>query len=205
MPVYLIQAGETGPVKIGWAKRPEARLRELQTGNGERLRILRLFEGSRIDEARLHAAFAARRLYGEWFDFSPEMLDGNSCLHAIRHEPEISGQPKVGAAEAAERKRIEEERCRGAHEYKRIQCRAARECLDWSQADLAKRSGLGLSTVRNFEKGRSIPSASNLEALWQALEAHGMCFIDPDDDGGAGVLMKRKGTRKSKPKGHSEP
>jgi DNA-binding XRE family transcriptional regulator len=35
--------------------------------------------------------------------------------------------------------------------------KAGRALLGWSQEQLAKKSGLSLSTVRNFEKGRSDP------------------------------------------------
>ena len=33
MPVYIIRAGDDGPVKIGWADNAEARRRQLQTGH----------------------------------------------------------------------------------------------------------------------------------------------------------------------------
>jgi len=54
------------------------------------------------------------------------------------------------------------------------QSRAARGWLDWSQADLAKRANVGLSTVRDFEKGRRTPIANNLDAMRKALEAAGI-------------------------------
>jgi transcriptional regulator with XRE-family HTH domain len=72
-------------------------------------------------------------------------------------------------------------------------CRAGRGLVDWSQDQLAKASRVGLSTVRNFEAGRSAPMTNNLEAIRRALEAAGVEFI-PENGGGAGVrLRKRKG------------
>ena len=59
------------------------------------------------------------------------------------------------------------------------QSRAARGWLDWSQDDLAKRANVSLSTVRDFEKGRRVPIANNLEAIRKALEGEGIfCLTD---------------------------
>jgi transcriptional regulator with XRE-family HTH domain len=55
--------------------------------------------------------------------------------------------------------------------------------LDWSQAELAARSNLSESTIRDFEKGRRIPSVNSLAAVWRALEAAGVEFIDGDQPG----------------------
>jgi len=65
----------------------------------------------------------------------------------------------------------------------RDQSRAARGLLDWSQAELAARSNLSESTIRDFEKGRRVPSINNLAAIRRALEAAGVEFIDGDQPG----------------------
>ena len=54
------------------------------------------------------------------------------------------------------------------------QCRAARALLDWSQQDLAKAAHLGLSTIRDFEKGRRVPTHNNLRGIKLALEEAGV-------------------------------
>ena len=54
------------------------------------------------------------------------------------------------------------------------QCRAARALLDWSQQDLAKAAHLGLSTIRDFEKGRRVPTHNNLRGIKLALEESGV-------------------------------
>lgn len=70
------------------------------------------------------------------------------------------------------------------------QCRAARGLVDMSQAELATKATVGLSTVKNFEAGRSVPVANNRSAIQRALEAAGVQFI-PENGGGAGVRLAK--------------
>ena len=56
------------------------------------------------------------------------------------------------------------------------QVRAARNWLAWTQAELAERSKVGLSTVKDYEGGKRTPIANNLEAMQRALESAGMKF-----------------------------
>jgi len=58
------------------------------------------------------------------------------------------------------------------------QVRAARNWLAWTQAELAERANVGLSTVKDYEGGKRAPIANNLEAMQRALEKAGMRFTD---------------------------
>lgn len=62
------------------------------------------------------------------------------------------------------------------------QSRAARALLDWSQAELAEAAHLGMSTIRDFEKGRRIPSHNNHRGIQMALEEAGVIFISEHED-----------------------
>jgi transcriptional regulator with XRE-family HTH domain len=70
------------------------------------------------------------------------------------------------------------------------QSRAARALLDWSQEELASAAHLGLSTIRDFEKGRRVPTHNNLAAVRRALEEAGVEFI-PENGSGAGVRLRK--------------
>jgi transcriptional regulator with XRE-family HTH domain len=77
--------------------------------------------------------------------------------------------------------------------------RAGRALLGWSQATLAKKAGLSVSTVRNFEKGRSDPYGRNLHAIEGALRAAGVEIIEPGAtslDGDIGVRLKKQAGKK---------
>ena len=63
------------------------------------------------------------------------------------------------------------------------QCRAARAWCRWTQEELAKRAGVGVSTVRSLEDESHAPIQSTGAAIRRALE----------DGGGADVLLATDG------------
>jgi len=75
MPVYIIRAGDTGVVKIGFTAGPaRRRLAKMQTDNHERLTIIRWLDGDEGTEAAIQRRFAHLRIRGDWFTFSEELL-----------------------------------------------------------------------------------------------------------------------------------
>lgn len=63
--IYFIKALNT--VKIGYSANPEKRLKELQTGNSEKLELLLTIPGNKESEKAFHLYFDRARLNGEWF------------------------------------------------------------------------------------------------------------------------------------------
>jgi len=68
----------------------------------------------------------------------------------------------------------------------------ARDFFDWSQAQLATASGVGISTVASFEKGARAPIANNLSAIQRAFEDAGVVLVD--ERLRVGVLLRKKRT-----------
>jgi transcriptional regulator with XRE-family HTH domain len=73
-----------------------------------------------------------------------------------------------------------------------VHCRAARGALKWSQEALAARSGVGLSTIRDFEAERRSPMSANLRAIRHALESAGVVLLpaEPGEGLGPGVRLR---------------
>ena len=74
--IYFIQAGNDGPIKIGKAQSPEARRRELQTGNHEKLNLIKVIPGESEREDSIHNDLRSHqyRPRSEWFSATPEVL-----------------------------------------------------------------------------------------------------------------------------------
>jgi transcriptional regulator with XRE-family HTH domain len=73
------------------------------------------------------------------------------------------------------------------------QLRAARALLGWSQAELAKSSGVAIATIKRMEGARGLPKTA-VENLWkvqQALQAAGVIFIEENDEG-PGVRFRKQ-------------
>jgi transcriptional regulator with XRE-family HTH domain len=69
------------------------------------------------------------------------------------------------------------------------QIRAGRALLDWSQEQLAEAAGVGLSTVRDYEKERRGGEVAGLKAIRRALENRDVLFLPSEGDAGPGVRL----------------
>lgn len=66
------------------------------------------------------------------------------------------------------------------------QIKAARSLLNWTQGDLAKKSGISKPALANFERGIAKPRTETINSLQKALEEDGIEFTD-----GPGVKIKK--------------
>lgn len=74
--IYFVQGIQSKLIKIGYTDTSlESRLKTLQSGSPDILRVIGTAHGSRREEQFLHRLFARYNVYGEWFNPSPELLD----------------------------------------------------------------------------------------------------------------------------------
>ena len=74
MYVYFVQAKTTGWIKIGRAKNPASRIKDLQSSNGDALELLSMIPEKNYTEGFLHEKFKHLRVRGEWFEPREELI-----------------------------------------------------------------------------------------------------------------------------------
>ena len=67
--LYIIQSDFTGMIKIGRSKDPIKRLKQLQTGNPNMLKLIAYFKDQGWKEKFIHENLSRYRLKGEWFSY----------------------------------------------------------------------------------------------------------------------------------------
>jgi hypothetical protein len=74
--LYFIQKGDDGPIKIGVAASVRSRVKNLQVGNSEPLKLLLSVDQTEdINERALHRKFRHLRLEGEWFRPGTDLIE----------------------------------------------------------------------------------------------------------------------------------
>lgn len=74
MSVYFVQAGDGGPIKIGFARNVPMRLVKMRVDCPIPLTVLAIAEGGADYERELQLRFRKHLRRGEWFDPAPELL-----------------------------------------------------------------------------------------------------------------------------------
>ena len=128
MYVYLIQSGKkkSDPVKVGYSKNPEARIKTLQTGNPKLLRLLMKIKCNNDAHARrlertLHEMLKGQNVLLEWFKLNRcnvmKMLNAfanNEGFHQVEDMEgifsyeELSTKDKIAKATKGRDKNIKE-------------------------------------------------------------------------------------------------
>lgn len=92
--IYVIAADPAGPVKIGSSKEPERRLRQLQTGHADPLKLFHTeaisVEGVLLMERIIHRENRVHKRKGEWFNLSVTDAIAEVKHAMIRFEQEVS-------------------------------------------------------------------------------------------------------------------
>ena len=81
--LYFFQGQSGGAIKIGYSSSPEKRLKELQTGYPDALKILLMIPGDEKAERVLHQQLKDFRLKGEWFKPDRYVIDKIKELKAL--------------------------------------------------------------------------------------------------------------------------
>jgi len=83
--VYFVQQGDY--VKIGFTTKMENRLRDLQIGAPNELKLLTTVTGPRKTESKFHEFFRSSHHRGEWFDAKP-------VIDYLEQEGMLEGRPE---------------------------------------------------------------------------------------------------------------
>ena len=67
--LYIIQSDKSGMIKIGRSKDPNKRLKQLQTGNPNKLKLIASFKDMGWREKLLHERLSEWSEQGEWFNY----------------------------------------------------------------------------------------------------------------------------------------
>jgi hypothetical protein len=153
MSVYFIRRGEDGPVKIGFAKVPASRIRDIQTYVPEQLIIVRIIsDGDRTTEKLLHFHYRHLLLRGEWFRYDETMLIIDPNVDIDRSA--IFSKPINRSSEPVSK------------------FRAWRLGHNLTQAEAARVLGYSIRQLKVYDQGEKEPN--RILALAMAAINHGM-------------------------------
>jgi hypothetical protein len=80
--LYIIQSGETGPVKIGKSTNVHNRRRTIQTAQPYRMRVIAIGKELGRWEPDFHYALASCSMAGEWFSWSAKVIRAVEILRS---------------------------------------------------------------------------------------------------------------------------
>lgn len=176
--IYFVQGETGGPIKIGYARNIDNRIKSLRTGCPYKLVLLGVMEGQRSDETKLHHKFAAARLQGEWFDDCAEIrafiadTTEQRALNVVWREPpkpKSVKNPRKRYYSASWDDRV---RQRGPRDWPRIVKASFLVALDLSFPDeqtrieeIAQVASVTQRTAYNWWHGHCMPHAHQVVAL----------------------------------------
>lgn len=160
--IYFVQAGDGGPIKVGFTNNIERRFSSATTDNPADLKILGVCSGTSRYEKALHARFHAHHVRGEWFADCSEIREfiGKNCTaHAVPAGSQKKRLSPITADHKTFQKIV-------ADEFQTIisgDPRTARE--------LAELIGVSYRTIENYRLGETVPSGEVFMAAACVLPA----------------------------------
>ena len=75
--IYFLLSEKLDAVKIGFTRNNDmkVRLRDCQTWSPHEYDVLKVVEGTMLEERQLHRRFAKDKIRGEWFKYSEALKD----------------------------------------------------------------------------------------------------------------------------------
>jgi len=204
--LYAIQAGESGPIKLGVATDPRRRLKDLQVAHHEQLHLRAAWPGHRPEERDLHEHFARIRMSGEWFAPTPELtafvehraaenhpLEGSPMRTLVEEDHPYEDLYALAACLPPSRPvRVDRAMAELAREAARVplnptdEAHALVELLRTSgqtQEQLAARLGRSQEAISNTIRLLNLPdSVGRLLVEGQLSKSHGRALLSAPDD-----------------------
>ena len=90
--VYFVQEEYSNLVKIGHSLNIKRRIKNLQCACPGKLTLIHWFNGTRLDEQRMHKVFSHLRERGEWFNLNNHLLDfikDDSDFYDLNHSSDL--------------------------------------------------------------------------------------------------------------------
>lgn len=127
--IYLIRSGNTSYYKIGFSNNFSQRLSRLQTGNPEKLEMIKTCSGGKKLEKSFHEKYGDCRIGGEWFNFDQRTLksviedyNNNKCENTVKTPVlDVNYEVKISAAQKTLGNHLEDQTIipvkRGLSEY----------------------------------------------------------------------------------------
>jgi len=84
--IYFIRESDNGPIKVGVTKRPETRLKSLQTGNPRPLKLISILPGYAAKEKKIKSDLKVHSINGEWFNPAPHVLEYIADIQYSKYE-----------------------------------------------------------------------------------------------------------------------
>lgn len=165
--IYFAQRVDGGPIKIGYSKSVDRRIRDMQIAMSVHLTVLAVADGDRANEARLHKKLWRHRVMGEWF------LDCDD----VRQEIVAIGRPFEDPAIRVPLERGQKNHP-VLHDIVVRQFAAALKADKRSTRKIATAIGCSMRTVEHWKSGRGAPTMSWLLAVADAVPSVKRMLID---------------------------